>query len=116
MANHATPQTDAAAPRYIEERTYYPRGLDPDHYEAFHFQVGVFYRGNGKWCVATSREAHQQLSRTGKWLWLPLKMTALRWCRFTFDEACALAEAHVDARKINGLTFAEWEQRRRSGA
>lgn len=97
---------------YIEERTYYPTGCDRDSYDAFAFQVGVYYRGGGKWCVATSRAGHVQMTHTGKWLYLPLKMTAMRWCRFDFETACELAAKHVNARKVNGLTWAEWEVRR----
>lgn len=93
---------------YIEERTYLPTGCDRDDFNASTFQVGVYYRGRGKWCVATSREAHQQLSRTGRWLWCPSKMTAIRWCRFDFAAACEMAEAAVETRVVNGHTWAEW--------
>jgi hypothetical protein len=104
-------------PTYVEERLYHPDGMDlmdEGHaYDAFAFQVGVFYRGKGKWVVATSREAHEQLSRTGRWLWLPSKMNQMRWCRHDFETACRLAEGVVNDRKVNGRTWAEWEARRR---
>lgn len=101
---------------YIEERIYHPTGMDlrieRHRWEAFNFQVIVQYRGDEKYAVVTSREAYQQLSRAGNWLYWPLKMTAIRWCRFDFDTACQLAESAVDHVKVNGLTWTEWEIRR----
>ena len=98
---------------YIEERIYYPSGADPDDWNDRVYQIGVYWRGNGKWMVATSREGHRQLSRTGRWLFLPLKMTAMRWCRFDFETACALAAKHVDDYRINGKTWADYDAWRR---
>ena len=100
-------------PTFIEERTYYPDGCEPDDYDAFAFQVNVAYRGNGKWAVmrGNSRMA-QQLTHTGRWICAPLKMTAMRWCRFDFDAACRLAEVHVNDVVVNGGTWAQWEARR----
>ena len=97
---------------YIEERTYFPDGMHPDDVNAHAFQVGVYYRGYNKWCVARSREASYQMTHTGRWLWLPAKMTALRWCRFDFETACELAEKHVNHRKVNGRTWAEWKAKK----
>lgn len=101
---------------YIEERIYHPAGMDLSierhQWEAFNFQVIVQYRGAGKYAVVTSREAYRQLSQAGNWLYRPLKMTAMRWCRFDFETACRLAESVVDHVKVNGLTWAEWEARR----
>lgn len=97
---------------FIEERTYHPEGMDPDDYEAHSFKVGVYYRGKGKWCVAREREGHHQLSVTGKWLWLPLKMVAMRWCRFDFETACRLAEEHVDGVTVGGRTWKQWQAAR----
>lgn len=97
---------------YIEERTYYPTGYDPkDPWHTWNVSglaLGVWYRGDGKWMVSPYREGHEQLSRTGKWLWLPLKMTAMRNCRFDFETACRLAEEAVDSRRQNGRTWVEW--------
>lgn len=104
-------------PTYTEERTYLPDGCDRDDYNAFGFQVGVFYRGGGKYLVSHGgREAHKQLSRAGNWLWTPLKMTQMRWCRFTFEEACRLAEQVVNDVKVNGRTWAEWEAHRQGAS
>lgn len=93
---------------YIEERTYFPDGMDPAHDDAPAFAVGVYYRGNDLWAVATSPECNRQLSWTGQWLWMPQKATALTYCRFPFKEACRLAEQAVNTRKVNGRTWAEW--------
>lgn len=99
-------------PKYIEERIYFPDGMDFDDYDAPVFQVGVFYRGNGKYVVADSKSAHRQVTHKGTWLFCPAKMTQMRWCRFSFEEACRLAERVVNTKKVNGLTFAEWEARK----
>lgn len=94
---------------YIEERTYLPDGMQMDDTNRSTFQIGVFYRGGGNWMVAPFREGGEQLSKTGKWLYYPLKMTAMRWCRFDFETACGLAEAHINSRRVMGTTWAEWE-------
>jgi hypothetical protein len=91
---------------HIEERLYYPAGCPPDHMSALEFEVKVRYRGRGKWSVEAGR---RQLSQSGRWLLCPLKMTELRWCRFDFKTACRLAEQYVNTRKINGKTWAEWQ-------
>ncbi len=97
---------------FTEERVYYPIGYDPDddwHVQnVFGIAVGVWHRGNGKWMVSPTREGHEQLSSTGKWLWLPLKMTALQHCRFDFETACRLAEGAVDSHTQNGRNWAQW--------
>lgn len=98
--------------RYIEERTYTPDGADIDDYNALAFRVGVFYRGNGKWCIANSRDAHRQMTSTGKWLLWPLKMTQMRWCLFDFETACALAEEHVNDVEVHGQTWSQWQAER----
>lgn len=95
-------------PTYIEERTYYPTGCPPDDVNARYFQVGVFYRGAGRYVISQGgREAHQQLTSTGRWVYSPLKMTQMRWCRFDFETACRLAERAVDELRVMGKT---WEQ------
>ena len=94
---------------YIEERWYYPDGCEVGSRDFFAYRIGVLYRGNGKFMVAPNHEGNEQLSRTGKWLWLPLKMTAMKWCRFSFEEACEAAERAVTERKVSGFTFAEWQ-------
>lgn len=94
----------------IEERIYYPTGCDPDDINAHSFAVHVTWRGQGKWMVSRMRSTHHQMSRTGKWLWCPLKMVQMRWCRFDFETACRLAEAAVNDVSINGRTWAQWEQ------
>lgn len=100
----------ATVTNYYEERVYLPLGADRDHPEARSFQVGVYYRGDGKWLVSHGgREAHEQLSQTGKWLWCPEKMNQMRWCRFDFETACRLAEEAVDRLTVNGLTWPEWQ-------
>lgn len=96
--------------RYIEERTYYPQGCDPDDMNAHGFGVTVAYRGNGKWAVTRGgRNAYEQLSSAGNWLWMPLKMTQMRHCRFSFEEACRLAEEHVNDVTVNGRTWDQWQ-------
>ena len=95
---------------FIEERTYYPDGCDPDDMNAHGFGVTVAYRGNGLYLVARGgRSAAEQLSKTGKWLWYPLKMTQMRWCRFDFEEACRLAESVVNDVVVNGRTWNQWQ-------
>lgn len=97
------------APAYIEERIYLPDGMAIDDRERHAFQVGVFYRGGGCWMVASSREGHQQLTHTGRWLWSPPKFVAIRWCRHDFDTACRLAEAARNDRVVSGRTWAQWQ-------
>lgn len=97
---------------YIEDRRYFPTGYDQSNemheWNISAFTVFVTYRGNGKWMVSRSgREPHVQLSATGRWLWMPLKMTQMRWCRFDFETACRLADEVVDSVVINGRT---WQQ------
>lgn len=104
---------------YIEERTYYPDGANPDDYNDTSWKVGVYYRGKGKWMVAADREGYNQLSSTGKWLTYPLKMVAMKHCRFTFEEACERAEAAVDTRTVAGRTwqeYNEWRNAKRESA
>lgn len=96
------------AENYVEERTYYPDECPHDDVNAHHFQVGVYYRGQGKWMVATSRDGYRQLTHTGKWLQYPEKFQALRWCRHDFETACKLAGAAVNDMKVNGTTYSEW--------
>lgn len=92
---------------YIEERTYLPEGMDRDDSNRHHFQAIVQYRGNGKWAVVGQREAHEQFSKSGKWLWSPAKMNQMRWCRFdTFEEACAAAEKAAGLRTVMGRRWA----------
>lgn len=104
---------------YTEDRRYYPTGYDDSiewHRWNIHtFTVHVTYRGHGKWMVSDNPSGlGMQLSQTGKWLSCPLKMTAMRWCRFDFETACQLAESAVDEVRINGLTWAEYMARRAS--
>lgn len=96
---------------YVEERTYYPDGCSFEDVNKRNFQVGVYYRGQGKWMVATEREGYRQLTHTGKWLQYPQKFLAMRWCRHDFETACQLAEAAVNNMKLRGLTYAEWTER-----
>lgn len=97
---------------YVEERTYYPDGCSLEDVNKHSFQVGVYYRGRGKWMVATSREGYRQLTHTGKWLQYPEKFLAMRWCRHDFQAACQLAESVVNDMTVHGLTYAEWSERR----
>lgn len=100
---------------YIEERTYHPEGCDPDDYNSVHFRVGVHWRGNGKWAVTLGgNNNHRLLSSAGNWLWMPLKMTQMRHCRFDFETACRLAEAAVDNVTLVGKTWKEHEDAKRS--
>ena len=103
---------------YIEERTYYPTGYDPDNpkhkYNVIAYTLGVYYRGDGRWMVSPQREGHSQMTHTGRLLWLPRKFQQMRWCRFDFETACALAEQNVDKLDtLRGRTWAdlmaEWE-------
>lgn len=94
---------------FIEERTYYPTGCDPDDYSARPFAVRVQWRGRGRWLVERGGD---QLSRSGRWLWVPSKMNQMRWCRYTFEEACERAEAVVDSMTVNGRTWAQWQEAR----
>lgn len=99
---------------FYEERIYLPDGMDRDDLESRNFQVGVYYRGYGKYVVARGgRQAVEQLSRSGKWLYLPAKMNQLQWCRFEFEEACQRAESVVNSVEVAGLTWVQWERRRR---
>ena len=96
-----------AGPTYIEERRYFPTGCDPEHYEAESFSLKVTFRGGGKWSVDQGR--HQQMTHTGRMTYCAPRMTLMRWCRFTFAEACEIAEQHVDEVKVNGRTWSEWQ-------
>lgn len=97
---------------YIEERTYYPTGYDQTidwhKYNISGLTLGVYYRGDGKFMVATNREGWQQWTHTGKVLHMPQKFQQMRWCRHDFVTACRLAERYVDAVKCNGRTWVEW--------
>ena len=97
--------------RYIEERIYYPDGMDPiaDAYESSSFAVRVEWRGK-EWAVVRGlgHPSHEFLTRTGKWLYLPMPMHR-RWCRFDFETACRLAEENVNNVRVNMRTWAEWQ-------
>lgn len=96
---------------YIEERIYLPDNMTADHPEAHGFMLSVSYRGDGKWVVQRGHgRPIEQMTHTGKLLYVPLKMTQMRWCRFTFEEACALAEQHINEVKVNGRTWAQWQE------
>jgi hypothetical protein len=100
---------------YIEERTYLPEGMSLDDPSRHSFQAIVQYRGGGMWAVVGQREAHEQFSRAGKWLFSPLKMTQMRWCRYdTFEEACIAAEKACELRTVMGQTYPELEEWRRT--
>ena len=109
------------SPTYVEERLYYPSGFDANDEwhvnNVYSWTLGVYYRGDGKWMVSTGREGHRQVSSTGKFLWLPLKMTAMRHCRHDFATACRLAETVIDKIVMNGKTWAEvmvWIEERKA--
>ncbi len=101
---------------YIEERTYLPDGMDWDDQNRHSFQAIVQYRGNGKWAVVGQREGHEQYSRAGKWLYSPLKMTQMRWCRYdSFENACLAAATACQKRTIVNMTytdFLKWREAR----
>lgn len=65
--------------------------------------------GSGGWAV-TGRVCEKQLSRAGNWAW-GIRAFQRRQYRFaTFDEALAMAHAHVDQVTVNGRTWAQWQQ------
>ena len=96
---------------FVEQRIYYPRGADPriELHERAAPTLGVYYRGQGRYMVATNRIGTRQLTHTGTLLWKPEKYVATRWCRFDFETACRMAAEHVDDLRMSGdLTWAEY--------
>jgi hypothetical protein len=94
---------------YIEERVYFPTGADPDDWNDRNFAIGVYWRGRGKWMVANGRQGSMQMTHTGRWLWMPRQLVAMRWCRFDFGTACYLAEKYLNYYRVNGRTWVEYD-------
>lgn len=94
----------------IEERIYLPEGLDPDNINAVAWCIKVRWMGEGHWSVLGGGSSYHRLSRTGRWLWCPSRMN-LRWCWFDFETACRLAEEHIEGYVVNGMTWAQAQQR-----
>ena len=91
------------------ERIYYPTGADPADpwHEHNAPTLGVYARGDGKYMVSVDRYGSRQLTSHGTLLWKPEKSHSERWCRFSFEEACRLAEQYVDTLKVGTLTWVD---------
>lgn len=99
-------------PVVIPEAIVYPPGVDLENPspDVSWFRIFIKHRGRGRYCITRDRDCQEQMTHTGKWIQFPLRMTQMRWCRFTYEQALALAVQHAPAIALHGLTWAEWEQ------
>ncbi|WIB65926.1 hypothetical protein [Curtobacterium sp. MCBD17_040] len=108
--------TATAQVEILASTLVFPTGADPessDYSDLHHFALNVCFRGprqengQGGWAVMVG-ESHQ-LSRAGNWAW-PQRFQQHQYRWDTREEALAMARKHVDQRKVNGRTWAEWER------
>lgn len=109
----ATPATTTPARlEYISSYVVLPLGMTMEDEDHFSFALTVVYRGEfagksgGGWAVTAGA---RQLSRTRKW-GFPAKFQRWQYRFETFEEAVDAARSVVDQRKINGRTWAEWNE------
>lgn len=66
------------------------------------------------WSVRASLTSPQAMNRKGQWVWESGGSGHNRFRRWPLDEALEIALRHVDSRRINGGTAAEWDARHRT--
>lgn len=90
-----------------------PDGMSLDDPDVTTFAVYVEWRGprseNGSGGYAVTMGGFRQLSRAGNWgSPQPFQYRQYRW--ETVEEALEWARKVVNDRKVNGRTFAEWQE------
>lgn len=91
-----------------------PEGMPLDHDEAHAFAFYVEWKGpredNGQGGYAVTRGGRNQMSRGGAWSYpQPFRWSQYRW--ETLEEALEMARKHIDSYKMNGYTWAEWQEK-----
>lgn len=95
---------------HATEFTFYPKGANREDISTHDFRVTVAERSPGNWAVIHSFQCwdgkewtyeNRPSDRTKKFL----KKT-----RFPLKKAIKIALAQVDGAKINGRTYAEWQE------
>lgn len=99
LLNHAT------------EFAFYPDGADRNDLNAHYHRIIVAERSPGKWAVI-----HNFQCWNGKeWVHEPISSsrnkTFLKKTRFPLEKAVEIALAQVNHAKVNGSTYAEWQER-----
>lgn len=113
-----TVRKDEAAPDRVElvtETMILPTGCPLESRDVRHFAVYVRWRGvrtdtgMGGWAV-TSSFVDEQLSRAGNWNDMVPRFKTPQYRFDTREAALAAAHAAVDARTVNGRTYAQARQ------
>ena len=97
----------------VTEVLVVPDGLDLDDPNLHHFALTVRWRGargeTGRGGYAV-QHGNRHLSRAGNWRFNPEPRLQRHYRWADLDEALAVARDTVDTVKVNGRTWAEWQQ------
>ena len=92
----------------LTETVVLPTGCTIHDPEWYSFAVFVRWVGIG-WAVTTIMR-HERLSRAGNWSYYVPKFKRHQYKWDTREEALEWALKVVDAKKVNGRTFEQWEE------